>query len=175
MIQDVERELLVPKASPSEAEFLVPSESGYYSIFIKDTLYLPNWIQDSTDPNGLLYIGIATKSIAIRLFAQELRHKSPATFFRGLGAVLGYRPPKGSLRNKKNQRNYKFSASDTLEIVNWINECLLVSWVVERTPDKALEKALVQKHMPPMNTANNPSSLPELAALRAECRMIACA
>lgn len=174
MLETIESELLVPKASAADAEGVVPSSSGYYAIFIADNALLPSWMLNRIDSNGILYIGIATRSLLTRLCRQELRHKSPATFFRGLGAVLGFSPPMGSLRNKKNQKNYRFSETDTAEIIQWINSNLAISWVCSDTPERSVEKKLIGMHVPPMNTANNPNSLPQLSTLRAKCREVAC-
>ncbi len=174
MLDDIEIELLTPKVPASVAESEVPASSGYYAIFTKNRASLPSWLANRIDSRGILYIGIASRSLATRLCRQELRHRSPATFFRGLGAALGYRPPIGSLRDKKNQRNYKFSEDDTAEIVRWIDSNLEISWVVSDSPDREIEKRLVRRHIPPMNTVHNPQSLYELADLRAECREIAC-
>ena len=145
MLDKIEAELLVPKVSASVAESKVPDLSGYYAIFTNDRTSLPGWLTEHLDSRGVLYIGIATRSLATRLCRQELRHRSPATFFRGLGAVLGYRPPIGSLRDKKNQRNYKFSDDDTVQIVQWINANLEISWVVSDTPSRETERQLVGK------------------------------
>ncbi len=42
------------------------------------------------------------------MLGNELRARGHGTFFRSLGAVLGYLPPKGSLKGKSNQNNYTF-------------------------------------------------------------------
>lgn len=174
MLHDIETELLVPKVPASLAESKVPARSGYYAIFIKDRTLLPDWLTEGLDSRGILYIGIATRSLATRLCRQELRHRSPATFFRGLGAVLGFRPPAGSLLGKKNQRNYKFSDDDTDQIVQWIDTNLEISWVVSDTPSREIERQLVGRYFPPMNKVHNPRALSELTDLRSVCREIAC-
>jgi hypothetical protein len=82
---------------------------GYYSIWLNDVEKLNNkeFSQELKKRNSnLLYIGIASKSLYERLYEQELQHLNPATFFRSIGAVLGYRPEEGSLSDKKNKNNY---------------------------------------------------------------------
>ena len=98
-------------------------------------------------------------------------HQRPATFFRGIGAILGFLPPKGSLVGKANQNNYKFSPEDTEAIRKWMRQSLLVNWVpLEPTKIPDTEKALIIKYQPMMNTAHNPNKNNELAAARKRCR-----
>jgi hypothetical protein len=131
---------------------------------------------------NLIYIGIAERSLFKRLFEQDLRHKHPSTFFRGIGPILGYWPPPGSMAGRKKPDNYTFSKSDTAKIVNWIDNHLLVSWVkanpalkgIElRTELKNTEKELIRQHCPIINTTHNQHKVKELADLREDCRRIA--
>jgi hypothetical protein len=121
----------------------------------------------------VISIGIATVSVYKRLVEQDVRHQQPSTFFRGIGSILGYRPPPGSLVGKANQNNYKFSPADTAEIIEWIEEHLLVNWVEAKPALATMEKSLIPAHAPIMNTTHNPDPVAELAALRLECRTIA--
>ena len=113
------------------AEFIVPKRSGNYSIFIDEPASFPTPFDSLLQQRNtnLIYIGIASKSLFKRLVKQDLCHKGPSTFFRGIGPILGFRPPRGSLLNKKNQRNYKFSQQDTRTIIAWINDHLSIRWV----------------------------------------------
>jgi hypothetical protein len=158
------------------AEQLVPDASGIYAIFVDDARALPRFLSGrlSDGSQRPLYIGQASVSLRLRLIEQDLRHRKPSTFFRGLGAVLGYRPPAGSLKGRKDQTNYKFSPGDTLRICGWIEDHLLVSW--RKFPPQQLdeaERALVAEWRPPLNTIHSPESVAELAQLRKLCRLIA--
>ena len=73
--------------------------------------------------HNILYIGLASKSLNKRMLKQELRSKGHGTFFRSMGAVLGFRPDKGSLQHK-NKRNYKFNDENKIQIIQWINDNL---------------------------------------------------
>lgn len=98
----------------ADIDDLVPSVAGVYCIRIKNINKLPvpfNQIIEKRH-HDIIYIGIASKSLGKRFLKQELRAIGHGTFFRSLGAVLGYRPPCGSLKNKSNKRNYKFSKED---------------------------------------------------------------
>lgn len=152
----------------AEATQQVPMRPGYYAIFINASCELPSPYRDLLvqSDTKLIYIGIATVK-------QDLRHEGRSTFFRGIGAILGYRPPCGSLRHKKNKNNYGFSRSDTDEIVSWIERHLLVSWVEAVPALASIEKDLIRKYSPMLNTTHNPTPVHELAALRRECRIIA--
>lgn len=154
---------------------LVPDSPGLYCIRIDKPESLPEPFTTHLKDRhqNIIYIGIATQSLFTRFLNQELRANGHGTFFRGIGAVLGYRPPKGSLVNKKNKNNYKFSAADEKKIIGWINSHLLVNWVEFSGDFEATETMLVEKYLPLLNTSKNPAKLAELAALRKECREIA--
>jgi hypothetical protein len=88
----------------------VPYAPGLYCIRLKKGAKLPEPFGSTLAKRGhnILYIGIATASLNHRFWGQELHAKGHGTFFRSMGAVLGYRPEKGLLIEKKNQRNYTF-------------------------------------------------------------------
>ncbi|WP_309080716.1 GIY-YIG nuclease family protein [Zhihengliuella sp.] len=153
----------------------VPNEPGLYAIRIHERSSLPEPFAALSQLRGhdLLYVGIARQSLKRRLLGQELRGRGHGTFFRSIGAVLGYRPVAGSLTGRGNTRNYSFPPTDTDAIVHWINQHLLVNWISASTDHEAQELALIRKHRPLLNLQGNPARLGELAALRAECVRIA--
>jgi hypothetical protein len=153
---------------------LIPTQPGLYCIRIDNANNLPKPFSTHLQNrnHNILYIGIATTSLRQRI-GQELWAKGHGTFFRGLGAVLGYRPPAGSLINKKNKKNYTFSAADQADIIKWINAHLLINWVKFDGDFKNTEAMLIKEFLPLVNTTKNPAKLPELAALRKICRKIA--
>lgn len=153
----------------------VPDEPGLYCIRIADSSALPLPFNSLLTARGhnILYIGIATRSLRKRMLGQELRAEGHGTFFRGMGAVIGYRPPKGSLRDKANKKNYTFSPSDKNKIIQWINQNLLVNWVVFEGDFENIETQLITQYLPLLNTDKNPIKLRELTELRRECRNIA--
>lgn len=170
--------LLVEHADPRparEAEEGVPKGPGYYSIFLDDAANLPEPFGDllRQRATNLIYIGIATTTLRERLLDADLRHKRPSTFFRGIGAILGFRPPRGSLLRKRNRRNYRFGAEDTEATIRWINRHILIHWLEDSSPDRDAEVFAIQLHRPILNSTHNPEPLRELAALRAECRRTA--
>ena len=157
-------------------DHVVPQQPGIYAIRVDDRASLPGDFSQLSTQSGhqLLYIGIASQSLHKRFLGQELRARGHGTFFRSIGAVLGYRPEVGSLIGKKNTRNYKFSSVDEHEIIAWINRSLSVNWI--EFPTEALhqaETALITEHRPLLNIAGNPAALTQLSALRAECVRIA--
>lgn len=167
---------MVAKRFPARlADELVPTRPGYYAIFVSQPDLLGQPFGQILQSRGtcLIYVGIATSSLRRRLVDQDLHHKKPSSFFRGLGVILGFRPPVGSLVGKVNQNNYRFNPADTGEIISWINEHLSVSWVDAVRADKGAEKKAIEKLRPLINTTYNPDRLPELAQLREECRRIA--
>jgi len=86
---------------------------------------------------------------------------------------LGYRPEPGSLKNLKNKSNYKFSKSDEIKIIKWINQYLSVNWVVLTGDIKNIEEKLIKKFMPLLNIKSNPLAFNDLKRVRKECMKIA--
>jgi hypothetical protein len=164
-----------PICTAAKAPELVPHTPGYYGIFIDDAYALPKPFQSLLVQRRtkLIYIGIATRSLYKRLVEQDLLHQGASTFFRGLGAILEFRPPPGSLAGKAKQNNYRFSVIDTTAIRTWIWEHLSVSWVEANPALKEVETLLIRKYFPIMNKDHNPAPVLELADLRRECRIIA--
>lgn len=157
--------------SINEIDSLVPDASGLYCIRITDVNRLPspfNSILKERNHN-IIYIGIASQSLSKRFLNQELRAKGHGTFFRSIGAVLGYLPPKGSLVEKKNKRNYKFNPKDEEKIIDWMNTNLAVNWVEINTNLENIETLLINKYEPLLNLAKNPVALEILSELRKEC------
>ncbi|MDY0104556.1 MAG: HTH domain-containing protein [Lentimicrobium sp.] len=153
----------------------VLDEPGLYCIRIADPSALPPPFNSLLTARGhnILYIGIATRSLRKRMLGQELRAEGHGTFFRGMGAVIGFRPPKGSLKNKKNKNNYTFSPADKKKIIQWMDANLLVNWVKFEGDFGNIETQLITQSRPLLNTDKNPIKPRELAELRRECRNIA--
>lgn len=151
------------------------SSPGFYSIFVDDPSSLPPgaFSEAVRERSNLLYVGIASKSLARRLLQQDLMHRGASTFFRSLGAVLECRPVEGSLIGQANQYNYVFSAADTLRIQDWIRAHVTVRVVEHPNPSHSDEREAIIALRPLLNLTHNPSKLPELEDLRAECRRIA--
>lgn len=153
----------------------LPDQPGLYCLRILQPKTLPTFfskVLKTRNHNNIIYIGIASKSLKKRL-NQELRAKGHGTFFRSLGAVLGYTPEKGSLVGKRNQNNYRFSKEDEKEIITWINENLLVNWVPIEVDLNRIESQLLIENSPLLNIAGNPGALKELSVLRDKCIEIA--
>jgi hypothetical protein len=154
---------------------LVSRNAGLYCIRLKKGSKLPTPFDNHLKTRGhnIIYIGIASKSLHQRFLNQELRANGHGTFFRSIGAILGYRPERGSLATKTNKRNYTFNPTDEVKIINWINENLMVNWVELNEGFDQIETQLLKKHNPLLNIAKNPAALKELSILRSECVRIA--
>lgn len=158
------------------ADAVVPRSPGFYSIFVDHPDSLPEPFAAYLRSRGttLLYIGEASTSLFQRLVEQDFRHEEPSTFFRSIGAILGYRPQPGSLVGKLNQNNYQFSAVDTEKIAEWIKRHLAIRFVeadISKYP--TAERDAIQRNCPVLNTIHNPKRLPLLDELRSKCRAIA--
>ncbi|MBU5439752.1 hypothetical protein KQI42_17185 [Tissierella sp. MSJ-40] len=149
-------------------------KKGFYCIRLKEKSKLPAKYQVILESRKyrIIYIGKAEKTIKQRL-EQELEHKSPGTFFRSIGCVLGYLPMKGHLIGKVNQNNFKFSKSDTKEIANWLRENIEVSIVAYEGNFNLIEGKLIEKYTPLLNIDKNPLKLEELISDRKRCKDIA--
>lgn len=152
----------------------VPNEFGVYAIRLRGGASLPEPFLSVRDGRNtrLIYIGQAEKqTLQQRLLRNELRARGNGTFFRSIGAVLGYRPPFASLAGRARMQNYRFAPTDRSTIVDWIDTNLEVSWAVVPQPEvHESEVTLMREHAPLLNLQHNPRALPELALLRAECR-----
>ncbi len=165
-----------PLTAPPVAVAQAPDAPGLYAIFVDaaDALPVPFGDLLAARETTLIYLSKAGDSLRKRLGEEELRHKRAATFFRSLGAVLGYQPPAGSLVGAKNQRNYRFSSQDTAAITVWIDAHLRVRWLaLPKDETESYEPLLIALLRPLLNLKGNSSALPELRALRTECCRIA--
>ena len=165
------------KEAKSVSEQDVPEMQGLECIRLTKNNDLPvafsQHIGEIT--NAIVYIGIASRSLRTRFYRQELHALGHGTFFRSLGAALGYIPPKGSLRDKTNKNNYKFSSSDQREIIKWIEDHLIINWVqCDVGGLKGIEEGLIKKYKPVFNIGHNPSALALLVEMRNECKRVAC-
>lgn len=167
------RFIRAPACAARIAPDCVPDEPGYYAIFVDSPPVFLDIFAAHIPETRLIYVGMATRSLLSRLVYQDLRHDQPASFFRSLGAALNFRPQKGSLVGNANTKNYRFSATDTRKIIEWIDEHLSVSWSRE-PPLEIEEKRLIRLHRPLFNIKHNPQKCKELVALRRLCRERAC-
>ena len=146
----------------------IPNESGIYCIKLRENSTLPSKYGKIRE-DRIIYIGIASKSLRERLWEEELNHKRAATFFRSIGAMLDYLPPKGSLYGKKT-RNYKFSLEDTDKIQKWMKQSLRVNFIkVENSEIDNIEDSLIKKYTPLVNISKNPNASEELKSERQRC------
>ena len=146
----------------------VPDVPGLYCIKLRKGVPLPKRF-GTVREDSIIYIGQASKSLYQRFWRQELNHRSAATFFRSIGAILGYLPPKGSLYGKET-RNYKFSPEDTEAIKKWIRQSLLVNWIRFSTEKMdAVEESLIRKYCPLVNIDHNPLASDALKEARKAC------
>lgn len=144
---------------------------GLYSISVKSVQVLPQLFQDELLSNNspIIYIGVGERSIYERL-QEECKGKSNGTFFRGIGALLGYKPPVGSLLDKVNKKNYRFSKTDRNNIVSWMNDNLNFNFIKREDDLLSIEKALIKLYCPILNTTHNPAKSKFLASMRKSCR-----
>lgn len=166
----VEEELIKGdfKSVSSLSADAIPNESGIYCIKLRENSTLPSKYGKICE-DRIIYIGIASKSLRERLWEEELNHKRAATFFRSIGAMLDYLPPKGSLYGKKT-RNYKFSLEDTDKIQKWMKQSLRVNFIkVENSEIDNIEDSLIKKYTPLVNISKNPKASEELKKARQRC------
>lgn len=147
---------------------LLPPVPGKYAFFVRELTDLPKGFHSeamSREIPRLLYIGKADRNLFVRVWEQECQHKRPGTFFRSVGAMLGYQSPRGG-------KNYEFAVQDKKQVVEWIADRLLVAWDVKPIDGSHVisEKALIRQYAPLLNIAGNPLKFRELERLRAICR-----
>lgn len=163
--------------SAGEIDAIVPAEFGVYAIRLRSGATLPEPFRSLLEGRAtrLIYIGQAEKQTLLRrLLGNELRARGNGTFVRSIGAVLGFRPPYGSMAGRVRVQNYRFAPTDRAAIVEWINANLEVSWTTHPQLEvHDVEVTQIREQTPLLNLQDNPRALPELKALRAECRMVA--
>ncbi len=160
---------------PKIAENIIPNIPGIYCIRINQINKLPEDLANvlKLRNHNILYFGIASESLKKRFLNQELRAKGHGTFFRSIGAILGYKPEKGSLLLKSNKRNFKFKKEDEKLIIDWINTNLRINWINTYNDLSNFESRLIVKYKPLINIAKNPNALEAISELRSECVRIA--
>jgi len=148
---------------------------GLYALKIKDSTVLPKQLKEEIENQDLtiIYIGKAERKSLKNRLEEECRGKRHGTFFRGIGALLGLKPPKGSLIGKSNTNNYKFSQSDSIKIVEWMNENLMFDYLKAENNIDFVERDLIKHFQPILNTTHNPKKSKYLAMRRKECRNVA--
>lgn len=160
--------------SYSNLEKVVLDSTGFYVIKLKCNSRLPEKYQTILNSREIkyIYIGKAEKqTLRVRL-EQEIEHKRPGTFFRSIGCLLNYFPMKGHLKDNSNQYNFKFSTTDTTQIVKWLKSNVEIS-VVKYAGIFKIEKELIRKYCPLLNYTHNPKKLKELKNYKEKCRKIA--
>jgi hypothetical protein len=174
--EEIDQRFLIENkfVSYSELDNEILNCTGFYLIKLKLGSKLPDRYQNVLDQrkNKYIYIGKAEGQTLKDRLEQEIEHKSPGTFFRSIGTVLEKSPIKGHLKGKKNQNNFKFSESDTLEIIEWLKMNVEIS-IIKNTNDFNFEKTLINKYCPLLNDTHNPKKLLELKEDKAICRKIA--
>lgn len=147
----------------------IPTSTGVYAITIDNENSLPDPFSTELKRRNhkLLYIGISTDNLRTRLWGSELHCQKPATFFRSIGAILGFTPKPGSLPS--NSRNYKFSKDNQMLIEQWMEEHLLVNFISFNSNLEDIEKQLIVSYKPILNLRDNPYKIHELEILRNNC------
>lgn len=148
--------------------------TGLYALRLKNDSILPQPFDDILDKRDhkIIYFGKAQgQNLADRL-KQEIYAKGHGTFFRSIGAVLGYLPTAGSLIGKSNQNNYKFCKADEVKIIEWIEENLEIA-IFPIKEKFEIEEYAINILQPLLNETHNPLSLQELKQLKNKCRQTA--
>lgn len=150
----------------------IPNAPGLYCIRIKNPKALDAVFSNVlTERNHtIIYIGSALKSLQQEFLNQELRAQDHGSFFRSLGAVLGYSPKTGSLVGEDNQDNFKFPAESEQEIITWIDENLIINWVSVANNLSSIEEKLIVEHLPLLNIKGNPGVLNNVRILKNKCK-----
>ncbi len=160
--------------APDALDADVLTGPGLYAIRLNDVAALPApFFALANRVDRILYVGKATVSLRERFLEQELRAKGHGTFFRSIGAVLGYRPVPGSLVGKANQHNFVFAPSDRLAIRNWLTQNVVANAIAVDHDLGRLEIDVIRHYTPLLNLDHNPAALQELIDARRACLSVA--
>jgi len=175
-VGNIEQKLFAPEnfKQYSDLDTEILESTGFYCLKLKANSILPEKYQNILDNRKMkfIYIGKAEGQTLRERLDQEIEHKRPGTFFRSIGCLLKYSPMIGHLKGHSNQNNFKFSLSDTYEIVKWLKSNIELS-IVKNTGSFEIEKELIGKFCPLLNDIHNPMKLQELKNDKAKCRIIA--
>lgn len=145
------------------------STTGLYCIRLAAGKRLPQRYAPYLKGHRIIYIGQSSVPLYERFWKQELNADGHGTFFRSIGAMLGYLPPKGSLIGKQT-RNYKFSHDDEQLIKSWMEENLVVNCVsLEKEYLDNEEQKYIVQYRPLLNITHNPDALDVLSEDRDKC------
>jgi len=144
---------------------------GLYALRVKNLSVLPSLFKTEliSMETTLIYIGKGERTIYKRLI-EECYGIGNGTFFRGIGALLNYKPMQGSLIDKKNINNYRFMPSDRDKIIEWMDLNLDINFVQLDDKIEEIEKKLIKEYCPILNSTHNPNKSKTLATLRKACR-----
>jgi len=174
--KEIENELFIDGkfCSIKDLNENILNSTGFYCVRLKENSRLPDRYQSILDQrkHKFIYIGKAEGQTLKERLEQELELKSPGTFFRSIGCVLKYFPIKGHLQGKSNQNNFKFSANDKSEIIEWLRKNVDLS-IAKYTGDFNIESELIRKYCPLLNDTHNPMKLQVLKDDKDKCRKIA--
>ncbi len=168
-VKDIEKLLIMGTFVPlsSMEERSVPKRRGFYCIKLRKGVSLPAKFGQVRE-DGIIYIGLASSSLYQRFWKQELNCEGAGTFFRSIGTILGFYPPKGSLYGTKSC-NFEFSASDKEAIKKWMRQSLFVNFVPYCCNNlDIIETKLIQSYHPLVNIKKNPSKSQALYDARQE-------
>ena len=168
-VKDVEKTLIMGSFVPLNGvdERSVPKKPGLYCIKLRKDVPLPAKF-GSVREDGIIYIGLSSNSLYQRFWKQELNCEGAGTFFRSIGTILGFYPPKGSLYGSRSC-NFKFTAPDTEKIKKWMRQSLFVNFVPYRGNNlDTIETKLIQSYRPLVNIKKNPSMSQALYEARQE-------
>ena len=152
----------------SRASELLPTKRGKYAFFVDSRESLPNSFREDAGSRPIprpIYLGKADVGLLTRVWKRECQHLKPATMFRSIGAMLGYRSPDGG-------RNYEVSSADKRRVTDGIAAHLLVAWragTIVGTHATA-EEVLIHRYTSLLNILHNPRKSLELCVLRTVCR-----
>lgn len=149
-------------------------EPGLYCIKLKEGATLPSPYNDFVKHHRIIYIGQASTNSSLykRFWKQELNAQGHGTFFRSIGATLGFLPPSNSLEKG---RNYKFSNVDEENIKEWLQNNTIVNCITcndQNLIDKK-EEELIKTYKPLLNISHNPEKLEILSKAREHCVNVA--
>ena len=160
--------------SLKDIEELSSDLKGVYAICATRESKLPDAVKKEVF-NGGGFIIYANNSSNIK---NELFNKCNGTdsgnFLKRLGALLDFKPPKGSLVGKTEIENFEFSVEDKSKIREWIYDNLFFNYIVlEEDQMEAFKEHLVIQLSPVLNVQSNPFKSVLLNAKMDECFLYA--
>ena len=144
---------------------------GIYAIFLESMDKVPEtWRPDLERDDKLIYIGVAKKNLANRLYYHFSGSSAQSTLRRSAGAMMRDELQLGRCRRNPKSKHFRFENEKPLS--NWFQQYCRFVYICGKDAYDA-EAELISRLKPPFNNDKNPKVHPLLKAALKDCEKAA--